>query len=85
MKLIKPRCHLDIRKYSFAHRIVGTVLMIILLHVIQSTGSSAKLTGFCMVKGLYKLYQASFPHKYYIIHIVNHTRKLVLGDSTVKR
>ena len=24
MKLIKPRCHLDIRKYSFAHRIVDT-------------------------------------------------------------
>jgi len=22
LKLIKPRCHLDIRKYSFAHRIV---------------------------------------------------------------
>ena len=24
LKLIKPRCHLDIRKYSFAHRIVDT-------------------------------------------------------------
>ena len=43
--------------------------MIILLHVNQSTGSSAKLTGFCMEEGLYKLYQASFPHKYYTIHL----------------
>jgi len=22
LKLIKPRCHLDVRKYSFAHRVI---------------------------------------------------------------
>jgi len=54
LKLIKPRYHLDIRKNSFALRIVVTVLMIVLLHVIQLAGSRAKLTGFCMVEGSYK-------------------------------
>ena len=24
LKLVKPRCHLDIRKFSFAHRVVDT-------------------------------------------------------------
>jgi len=37
LKCIKPRCHLDIRKYSLAHRIVDIW--------------TETLTGFCMVEG----------------------------------
>jgi len=63
LKLIKPRCHLDIRKYSFAQRIVDIWNSIDDSIVNQFNG---KINMYCMVEGSYNLLnQASFPHKYY--------------------
>jgi len=57
LKLTKPRCRLDIRKFSFAHRVLmfGTVQMRVLSHVTQLTVSKIELINVCTIEGSYKL------------------------------
>jgi len=57
LKLFKPRCHWDIRKYYFAHRIVDIWNSLDDSIVARDliNGFKGKLTSFCMVEGSYKL------------------------------
>jgi len=52
LKLNKPRCHLNTRKYLCAHRIVHIWYILDDNNVaIQLTGSRAKMTNLCKVEG----------------------------------
>ena len=57
LKLIKPRCRLDIRKFSFAHRVIEiwNSLDDSIIACDSINGFKIKINKFCMVEGSYKL------------------------------
>ena len=57
LKLIKPRCRLDIRTFSFAHRVIEiwNSLDDNIIACDSINGLKIKSISFCMVEGSYKL------------------------------
>ena len=57
LKLIKPRCRLDIRKFSFAHCVIDiwNSLEVSIIACDLITGFKMRINKFLLVEGSYKL------------------------------
>ena len=74
LKLVKPRCHLDIRKFSFAHRVVvmWNSLDDDIIACNSINGFKNRIDKFLNGRGFIKaFYRASFPRTLLYLSLEN--------------